>query len=372
MKKIFTSAILTIAIFISSISIANASTLSPIALARLANTSCINFKIKGICIKHKHGHIKIGIKIEMWKPVLLVETVKKPFDTNLPLVSTFSSFVPSNIASSGSINYESQRALQFNEVHIMSFPFSFFLSVIGNIVPFWCGGLEAPFPTVYYLTELDFLNWRQTADMFTLKGFLGNTLSLFKVCDLVNLPKSASDTYDFAKSTVNTVGKVGHGVAGGHGFTKDLSNAMDQATSQLSHAVGNLQQQISHLTGQIGKQLGFSGFHISGINLGNMCVGTWGVLYPRAGWNPNESEVVGSAMDAFRAASWDADVKQPKVSFLPLPFTPSLSDKLQLALPRMSGCIKIGENPMLWDLGLVSPDGKYLWVYWKHFECCKF
>ena len=289
--------------------------MSGLQLAGLANVSCIHYRIKGICIRHKHGHIEIGIKIEMWKPVLLIETVKRPFDSNLPIVSELKSAVPSKIASSGSVRSSGDEQLQFNEVHIMSFPFSAFLSLIGNIVPMWCGGLESPFPTLYYLSELDFVNWRQLADEFTLKSLGSQLASAFTVCQIANLGNNLLDLLKF------------------HHLTR----------------------KIPHFRG-----------------LGNLCMGYWGPTYPRRGWIANQSEVVGSAADAFRAAYWDSDNSQPKVRFLPLPFTPSVNDELQEALPHKSGCIKIGENPALWEYGKLSPNGKYLWIYWKHFTCCKF
>lgn len=289
--------------------------MNPLALAGLANTSCIHFHIKGICIKWHHGHPKIGLKIEMWKPILLVETVKKPFDSVLPLIGSLSSLVPSKIASSGSIKSSGDEYMQFNEVHIMSFPFSAFLSLVGNIVPMWCGGLTAPFPTLYYVSELDFINWRQSADALTIKKLLSTFAQAFQVCAIESL---------------------GHDVAG----------------------------QLSELHIKLP--------HIPGLYFGNFCMGNWGPTYPRIGWVNNESEVVGSAADAFRASFWDSDLTQPKIRFLPLPFTPSTDDELQEALPHKTGCIKIGQNPATWEWGKLSPNGKYLWIYWKHFVCCKF
>ncbi|MBF0217715.1 MAG: TraU family protein, partial [Candidatus Omnitrophica bacterium] len=54
-----------------------------------------------------------------------------------------------------------------------------------------------------------------------------------------------------------------------------------------------------------------------------------------------------------------------------LSFSPDfMVAKLQLAYPVVSGCVKIGDNPMLWESGLTSFNGKYLWIYWRKRECC--
>ena len=334
-KQFFTVAVI---IGLLSISLTANAVLSPLKIARLANLSCIHYKVEGICVKHKHGHVIIGTKISMWKPVLVIETVKKPFDSNLPLVGKIGKAANKQLSTealaklmkqvpglskiklkspitSGSVRSSGDEQMQFNEVHIMSFPFSDFTSIVGDVVPMWCGGLEAPFPTIYYMSELDFLNWRQKADMFTLKSLGSQFASAFMVCQLANL---------------------------GGSLISELKKH-------------NLIKKIPHFKG-----------------LGDLCMGWWGPTYPRLGWIANESEVVGSAADAFRGAYWDSDNSQSKVRFLSLPFTPSMDDELQEALPSKSGCIKIGKNPALWEYGKLSPTGKYLWIYWKHFTCCKF
>ena len=317
--------------------------LNPLQIVKLANKSCIRYKVKGICIKHKHGHIEIGIKISMWKPVLLIETVKKPFDSNLPLVGKFGSMITKKL-SSGSIRGSGDEYLQFNDVHIMSFPFSSFMDLVGDVVPMWCGGLEAPFPTLYYLSELDFMNWRQFADMFTVHGPISQIASFFGICDLLNFKNIVGMEQKSKK------GKTNH-----------------QSTGKIGTSLNKIETSL-HLDKLIKKLKKLS----SKLHLGNLCMGDWGATYPRRGFIRNQSEVVGSAADAFRAASWDSEKTQVIVRFLPLPFTPSTDDELQMALPYKSKCIKIGENPSLWENGKLSPNGKYLWIYWKHFTCCKF
>ena len=106
----------------------------------------------------------------------------------------------------------------------------------------------------------------------------------------------------------------------------------------------------------------------------DLCMGTWGSIYPRRGFFTHQSEVVASAADVFRAVSaasiedFGVHTAISRVSFIP----DSIRDKLQLVYPFPSGCIKIGQNPATWESQKKSLDGKYLWVYWRYRECCIF
>ena len=108
--------------------------------------------------------------------------------------------------------------------------------------------------------------------------------------------------------------------------------------------------------------------------LPGLCVGTWGALYPRTGFVTHASEVVGSAMAAFRAV----DVAALKLFtahrvISPVLFWPSVRyDRMQLVSPVGGRCIPIGENPASWENGTRSRDGRYVWVYWRKKECCLF
>ena len=108
--------------------------------------------------------------------------------------------------------------------------------------------------------------------------------------------------------------------------------------------------------------------------LPGLCIGTWGALYPRTGFVTHTSEVVGSAMAAFRAvdvASLKLQVGRQVIS--PLLFLPSVRyDRMQLVSPVAGRCIAIGENPAFWENGTRSRDGRYVWVYWRKKECCLF
>lgn len=306
----------------------NTAVSSPFSLAsilKIVNTSCIHYKVDGICIKHKHGKVKVGVKISLWEPLLIVETVHMPFQTSLPGVSeaitAFRNAHPSasKMFSSGSMSTEGMSTTQFFDVHVLNFPFSSWLGKIGSLLPMYCSNpvMDYPFPTVFYLTELDFVNWRQFADMASLKGLMSVILNASAICGIGS-------------------------------FTADLANNV----ADLVHI-----------------KIPFkSGFH-----LGNMCLGFWGTTYPRRGWIGTQSPEVGSAVDVYRAVSWDSiSNPYPRVMFSIIPISPNTDDKLQLAYPKVSKCIDIGEYPAEWDWDLVSKTGSYLWIYWRKFTCCKY
>jgi hypothetical protein len=112
-----------------------------------------------------------------------------------------------------------------------------------------------------------------------------------------------------------------------------------------------------------------------GLMLPGMCVGTWGALYPRTGFVTHASEVVGSAMAAFRAvdvASFKSRISAHRV-VSPVLFWPSVRyDRMQLVSPVAGRCIAVGENPRFWENGKRSRDGRYVWAYWRKKECCLF
>jgi len=108
--------------------------------------------------------------------------------------------------------------------------------------------------------------------------------------------------------------------------------------------------------------------------LPGLCVGTWGALYPRTGFSVHASEVVSSAMAAFRAV--DVASLKPQTFhrvISPVLFWPNIRyDRMQLVSPVVGRCISIGENPRLWENGKRSRDGRYVWVFWRKKECCLF
>jgi len=113
---------------------------------------------------------------------------------------------------------------------------------------------------------------------------------------------------------------------------------------------------------------------VTGPVTGDLCMGSWGATYPRTGFLTHQSEVVGSAACAIRAVSISGLLgSMGHVVLEETGFAPSFEgDKLELIYPVVSGPIAIGENPIFWESGKLSQNGKYLWVYWRRRICCVF
>lgn len=104
-----------------------------------------------------------------------------------------------------------------------------------------------------------------------------------------------------------------------------------------------------------------------------ICIGVWGPLYPRGGFITGHSAVVGSGAAAYRGV--DIASINPLSAFhqreIPLMFVPDMFwDRMQLVYPAATRCLMIGEDPRFWEEGRGSPDGKYVWIYWRKKECC--
>ena len=110
---------------------------------------------------------------------------------------------------------------------------------------------------------------------------------------------------------------------------------------------------------------------VTGSFLDDLCMGFWGATYPRRGFLTHQSEVVGSAACAVRAVSISAPLSFGHVVLENIGFIPSFeADRLELIYPVVSGPIPIGQNPIFWESGKLSSNGKYLWVYWRRRICC--
>lgn len=257
--------------------------------------SCAKVEIIGICFKGIPP--RPGILIRIWRPELLVETVKRPGDTTLPFIGSVTSAIAAEalksltgkLITSGSQGVPGGENLQFNEVHVYDFPFKNLPAIFFGGM--WCYGSWSPFGSLAffkYFSEVDALEWR----MGTLES-------------IVHVP-----------------------------------------------------------------QILLSPVCISPVNPGQLCMGTWGPIYPRTGFLPHQSETVGSAAGVFRAVSntWVGSFNHVKL--VPNFWQASTADKIQFLYPRPSGCIKIGTTPATWDNGRRSPNGKYLYLYWRQIKCC--
>jgi hypothetical protein len=99
-------------------------------------------------------------------------------------------------------------------------------------------------------------------------------------------------------------------------------------------------------------------------------IGVWAPLAPRNGFCIHYSPAVASGVFGYRGAhiAW---IPGLHVVLKPLWFALDPGDdRMQLAIPVVKECLEIGSNPLLWDHGNVSLDGKYLWLYWHRVRCC--
>ena len=111
---------------------------------------------------------------------------------------------------------------------------------------------------------------------------------------------------------------------------------------------------------------------IGGQMLGDVCMGTWGVTYPRTGYSNASSEPVASGISAYRASRVVAN------PLLRVVFMPKLFDsnpKMQLGYPSFGkplNCFSKGTTPLVWDnLDTKLPKGNgYIWVLWEKTCCC--
>lgn len=105
---------------------------------------------------------------------------------------------------------------------------------------------------------------------------------------------------------------------------------------------------------------------------GDICMGTWGVTYPRTGFSNAHSEPVASGIAAYRASRV---VAKPwgRVVFQSKNFSPNV--QMQLGYPKFGkpkNCFDRGLTPAAWD-NMTTKDPEevgYIWVLWERRCCC--
>lgn len=126
-------------------------------IAQMINFNCVSWKITGVCACGFPPHPCVSV--EYWEPSKLVETVKQPGQTLLPVLGDlvskaltaaglpdFGGGAPASMAGLGAPN------LHFNEVHVYNFP-EFFGGPCTSCLP-------TPIPPVlHYASEID-PRWR--------------------------------------------------------------------------------------------------------------------------------------------------------------------------------------------------------------------
>lgn len=278
--------------------------------------SCLRWAIVGYC--------KVGYLILHYRPELIIETVKNPGDTSIDEYSgSVKSYKPSMkigadlnlpITSGTTSHSQGQWAMQFNEVRVYRFPIN---TALEN-TPYWCRSWEKP--GIHYISEADSTEWRTGMyEFLSWSGIIGHSLSSSGVCGV------GTAVEDITKSSI---------------WSK---------TFKL-------------------KQI-----HIP--FLGEYCMGSWGPIFPRVGFLIHQSEIVGSAADAFRAVHIASHIEKKGEHVVIRRITDFRAsvdaDSLQLVHPSSSGCIDIGEIPAWWEQNKTSKSGKYVWIYWRPILCCK-
>lgn len=244
-----------------------------------------------------------------------VETPTAPFTTVVPFLSWVLSVVNSDVnplGAGGSSGGSGDNHLKFFEAHVFDLPTRPFIRLRYPFLSL-CE-YENTFE-INYLSEADEVSWRGIlfeADYFTYDFLIGALAQVSQVCSAA---AAASGTGDTVRETIP----------------------------------------------------------IGGVSLGDVCMGTWGVTYPRTGFSNVSSEPVGSGVAAYRA-SRIASKPIGRVVLLPKHFDPDA--KMQLGYPRYGkplDCFARGTTPALWDnintTKLLTEKG-YIWVLWQKTCCC--
>ncbi|MBE0427940.1 MAG: TraU family protein [Nitrospirae bacterium] len=246
-------------------------------------------------------------------PVGFVETTTAPFATTVPFVGTLLSIIgeEAKLGGAGGSSQQGQANLHYFETHVFNLPTRTFIKLRYPFLKL-CSWGSTPWE-INYLSEADAVNWRTgIADYASYQFLFGMIAQISQICTMTSIGDNAGDAVG---ETINIPGI---------GVFKDI------------------------------------------------CMGTWGVTYPRVGFSNPQSEVVASAIAAYRASRI---VARPfaRVVFLPKLFDPDL--KMQLGYPlwgKPLNCFSKGTTPMVWDnFTTKMPKGAgYIWVLWEKKCCC--
>ena len=246
-------------------------------------------------------------------PAGFVETPTAPFTTVIPMIDVVLSAISSSAgqwAGAGGSSAGGDVHLKYFEAHVFNLPTRTFIHFKYPFLKLCYYG-STPWE-VNYLSEADAVSWRTgVTDFISYQFLLGAIAQVAQVCTISSIGNNTGD------------------------------------------AVG---QNIS----------------IGGRILGDVCMGTWGVTYPRTGYSNAHSEPVASAIAAYRASRVVAS------PFLRVVFMPKLFDsnpRMQLGYPHFGkplNCFSKGTTPMVWDnLDTKLPKGTgYIWVLWERTCCC--
>jgi len=306
------------------------------------NFSCVDFKIKGICIKHEHGKIKVGVKISYYLPVAVVEAPPVPYMTKMaplkpvlkgaePLVEDLVSSVPI-LSEIGAYefggNQESEEDTYYREVHIFSFPT--IANPVLQLLPLLCGRLHLDF--FFWLSETDPLQWR-----FGLKDYLKFVAGLpQKVAGLGSTVRSFSTAMFLSPGAFLDALKERIGA-----FKEKLSDikAEEKDWKELMAAAQKEADKVASMIPDAG----------------------WGSKTPHTGYVHEVSSTIAYHLMAVRALDYVFPLK-PRWGV----------DKFQMVYPTPTGCYVLGDDRIKTELGKMIGGETPVWIYWYKFECCVF
>lgn len=139
----------------------------------------------------------------------------------------------------------------------------------------------------------------------------------------------------------------GSGAGSGTGSGTGGNNMMGSSAYSLTECSGGSTQNTSTMSNE-------------------SCLGSWGALYPRYTFTAGTTELISSMKIAYRGAHIASNTLSK------MPHSVDKQGIMQQADPRSTICMDIGTTPLIVDLlAGVNKDGKYSWIYWRKFGCCK-
>ncbi|ADU97711.1 hypothetical protein Theam_1755 (plasmid) [Thermovibrio ammonificans HB-1] len=299
--------------------------------------NCIDFRIKGICVRHHHFHIQVGLRISYYLPVAVVEAPPNPYQTELaflkPIMQLSKPLVDRLMESLlGQDYYEfggnvcGVEDTYYREVHIVSFP------GLANPVLQLIATCDRP-PSLYFLwlSETDPIQWR-----FGVKDYISAVASIpAKINSLVNTLSS---------------------------FSSSISSSSPSALFQsLKDRLRGLEQKLSSYKPEDFKEL-FKTLQ-QGADLLSKKIpdGGWGSKFPHTGYVHDISSTVAYHLMAVRALDYAFPLK-PRWGV----------DKFQEVYPEQTGCYTLGSDRVKTEYGKLLKGETLVWIYWYRFECCLF
>ena len=303
------------------------------------NFSCVDFRIKGICIKHKHGKIKVGVKVSYYLPVAVVETPPTPYQTRIPplspvlkasepLVDRLASRVPLLSGSPYEFggNIEGEEDTYYREAHVFSFPT--IANPVLQLLPLACGRPHVNF--FVWLSETDPLQWR-----WGLKDYLKTLTSLpARLSRLAGAVSSFSTAFSLSPESIFDALKERL-----DRFERELRGVRESDWKELFSAAQEGAEKLARRIPDAG----------------------WGSKTPHTGYVHDVSSTIAYHLIAVRALDYSFPLK-PRWGV----------DKFQMVYPVKTGCYKLGEDRIRTEAGKMVGGETPVWIYWYKFECCVF